>query len=298
MKKIEKCPVCEKEIFDTFLETNDYFLTNERFTIVNCKNCGFRFTNPRPDDNKLSDYYKSVDYISHSNAKKGLTNRIYHIIRRFNHKKKYSLIKKHINNGNSILDIGCATGEFLNYFKLKGWNVTGVEPGIEARKFAKEQYQLNVYDEKEIENLADCSYDVITMWHVLEHVRTLNERMKEINRLLKPDGLLIIAVPNSDSYDAKFYKNFWAALDVPRHLYHFTKETIKLLIEKHGFKIENIKPMKFDSYYVSILSEKYKNGKPKFINAFFTGFISNLKARKYCNSSSVIFLCKKSMSQF
>jgi 2-polyprenyl-3-methyl-5-hydroxy-6-metoxy-1,4-benzoquinol methylase len=295
MEKIEKCPICEMEVLEPFLNVTDYFLTKEQFTIVNCKNCGFRFTNPRPQQSKLSDYYKSVEYISHSNNKKGITNKIYHLIRNHNHKKKFSLIKKYSNNGKSILDIGCATGEFLNFFKQRGWKTTGVEPGVEAGKFAKEQYNLDVYDEREIINFADKSYDVITMWHVLEHVPSLNERMKEISRLINENGILVIAVPNSNSYDAKYYKNFWAAYDVPRHLYHFTKETLLLLIEKHGFMLEKISPMKFDSYYVSLLSEKYKNGKPNFLNALYTGFISNYKARKSSNNSSIIFVCKKSI---
>lgn len=293
MEKIEKCPVCGNENFVEFLKINDYFLTKEQFTIVNCDNCGFRFTNPRPEAENLSAYYKSEEYISHSNTKKGIVNKVYHFVRNYSHKKKYSLINKFQTNGNSILDIGCATGEFLNFFKEKGWETLGIEPGVEARKFAKENYNLNVYEESEIEKLPNQSYSVITMWHVLEHVPQLNKRITELKRILKDDGILVIAVPNSNSYDAEYYKNFWAAYDVPRHLYHFNSDTLRKLFKKNDFRIEKILPMKFDSYYVSLLSEKYKNKKSNFLKAFYIGLKSNFKAGNELNNSSIILVLKK-----
>jgi 2-polyprenyl-3-methyl-5-hydroxy-6-metoxy-1,4-benzoquinol methylase len=294
MEKIEKCPVCHNNQFDVFLEVQDYFLTQEQFTIVNCRSCGFKFTNPRPKEENLSVYYKSEEYISHSNTKNGLINKIYHFIRNHNHKSKYSIIKKFQKNGKSILDIGCATGEFLNFFKEKGWTTFGIEPGTEARKFAEENYKLEVFDENKIATIPNQSFDVISMWHVLEHVPHLNQRISELKRILNDKGILLIAVPNSNSYDAIHYKNYWAAYDVPRHLYHFNPITLKEIFTKHGFEIAKILPMKFDSYYVSLLSEKYKNKKTKLLKAFYIGLKSNLKANKIINNSSIIFVLKKS----
>ena len=294
MEIIERCPICQNDKFEVAFETQDYFLTNEQFTIVNCSACGFRFTNPRPEPEKLSEYYKSEEYISHSNTKKGFVNKIYHFVRNHGHKSKYALINKFQKNGKSILDIGCATGEFLNFFKEKGWNVLGIEPGTNARKFAEENYKLDVYDEEKLGKLSDNSFDVVTMWHVLEHVPKLNERILELKRIVKDEGILVIAVPNCNSYDAVFYQKFWAAYDVPRHLYHFSTDTLKMLFKKHELSIIKIAPMKFDSFYVSLLSEKYKSKKPSFVKAFFRGILSNLKSGKNTDYSSVIFVVKKS----
>jgi 2-polyprenyl-3-methyl-5-hydroxy-6-metoxy-1,4-benzoquinol methylase len=293
MIAIEICPVCKATEFRKFLTCRDHFLSSEDFTIVQCVACEFKFVNPRPEDSLLSKYYKSEDYISHSNTKKGLVNRIYHYVRARNHHSKYKHIRAFKPLGN-ILDIGCATGEFLDYFRKNGWEVSGIEPDENARNYAINTYGLAVYPENELASLPDQKYDVITLWHVLEHVPMLAERIKELYRLLEQDGLLVIAVPNSDSYDATDYGEFWAGYDVPRHLYHFNRKTLLQLMNSHGFEVQDIKPMLFDAYYVSLLSEKYRHGKNNFFRAFLTGWKSNRSARKNRqNYSSEIFFFKK-----
>lgn len=293
METIKFCDLCEKEKFSVFLEAKDYFLTQEKFTIVKCENCGFLFVNPRPTVNEISKYYKSEKYISHSTSQQGLLNKIYTWIRKKNHKKKYKLISQYKKLG-AILDIGCATGEFLSFLKSKGWSVTGIEPNENARNFAINTYDIGVFPENAMEELGDGMYDIVSMWHVLEHVHNLNERLNIIYRLLKNDGIAIIAVPNQSSFDAAYYKKKWAGYDLPRHLYHFTTETIKILFEKNNFHFIEKTPMKYDAYYISLMSEKYKNKKQNLLKAFFQGHKSNAWAKRNDNEySSLIYIFKK-----
>jgi 2-polyprenyl-3-methyl-5-hydroxy-6-metoxy-1,4-benzoquinol methylase len=292
MEKLEKCNVCGKNSFSNYLQARDYFLTQEEFTIVKCDECGFLFVNPRPDVNEISKYYKSEEYISHSNTKKGLLNKVYHIIRRKNHQKKFDLISSYKENG-TILDIGCATGEFLNYLKKQNWETIGVEPDINAQNFARTEYKLNVFSEDFLEKTEPTKIDVITMWHVMEHVHNIEQRMQQIKRLLAKDGITFIAVPNAACYDARHYGKFWAGYDLPRHIYHFTQGTMIQLFEKYDFKLDKIVPMEYDAYYISMLSEKYKTGSRKLWKAFWKGYQSNRWARKNENNfSSLIFIFK------
>ena len=292
METIKKCPVCGSNKQEKALETKDYFLSQEDFKISKCKSCGFHFTNPRPIEAELGKYYKSEEYISHSNSNKGLFGILYQTIRNYTLKKKYQLVSN-LKDGHQILDIGCATGQFLHEFKDRGWNCTGIEPDKKARSFAKTEYDLKVFDSAKINDLKDHSFDVISMWHVLEHVADLNTRMLDLQRLLKENGYLFIALPNFESWDAKHYGKYWAGLDVPRHLYHFTKSDVELLFGKYGFKIVDMKAMKFDSYYVSLLSEKYKRNVLYLFSAFFKGWYSNLKAGKTPpNNSSLLYILK------
>jgi SAM-dependent methyltransferase len=194
----------------------------------------------------------------------------------------------------NILDIGCGTGEVLHFFNQKGWQTSGIEPAEKPRLFAQLNYGLMVYPEEHLDLFGAQSFDVITMWHVLEHVSNLNERIEQVKRLLKNDGILIIALPNVNSWDSGYYKEYWAAWDVPRHLYHFTQTSIRLLLSKHNLNLHETVPMKFDSYYVSLLSEKYKSGKTKLFRSTLNGFRSNINAKKNSNNySSLIFLAKK-----
>jgi 2-polyprenyl-3-methyl-5-hydroxy-6-metoxy-1,4-benzoquinol methylase len=294
MEKIDKCLVCGSDEFTTVLTCKDHFLTKEIFNIVECKKCGFRFTNPRPDANDIYKYYESENYISYSHSKKGIINFLYQIIKNHSLKQKFNLINKYkTSSGKKILDIGCATGDFLNVFKKNNWLTYGIEPNEKVRNHAVALYNLNIKDEKELSKLEDNSFDVITMWHVLEHVHQLDKRITEVKKLLKKDGILIIAVPNYKSLDADIYKEFWAGYDIPRHLYHFSQSSIKNLFEKYNFKVEKKFPLKFDSFYISLLSEKYKTEKSRFIKAFLNGLKSNISANKNKNDySGLIYLIK------
>lgn len=291
MEVLKKCPVCGSPEFDPFISGKDYFLTGESFNIVKCHECGFRFTNPRPKAEDLGKYYESKDYISHSDSRIGLFASVYQMVRKYTLSRKLAIISK-VQQKGEILDIGCATGQFLNYMADHGWKATGIEPDEKTRARAISEYSLNVYPEEQLMILQKSSFDVITMWHVLEHVSDLDARMKQLKNLLKPTGTLIIAVPNCNSLDAKKYGAFWAGYDLPRHLYHFTKKDVKLLLGKNGFTIVNILPMLFDAFYVSLLSEKYKSGKMRWLPALWNGFWSNVKSGTKIGHSSLIYIIK------
>lgn len=290
--RLDQCPVCGSEEQTNVLVCEDHLYSKESFAISECKVCNLRFTNPRPVEENLGKYYESQDYISHKNKSNNLVNYIYRIARFFTLRSKLKIVKKYSKNGN-LLDVGCATGHFLNFCKQNGFTVTGVEPNEGARNIAIEQNGNVIYkDVLEIDTKK--TFDIITMWHVLEHVPNLQEVFQQLKKLLKKDGTLIIAVPNYNSLDAKIYKEHWAAYDVPRHLYHFTKENIKILANLYNMRVKEIIPMKLDSYYVSMLSEKNKNGKVNYLSAIKNGFKSNNYAKQNENNySSVIYIIKK-----
>lgn len=292
METISKCAVCGSETQKPHQEIKDYFLSREIFQMVRCESCGFLFLNPRPSKDEISKYYKTENYISHSDSKRSLTAKIYQKVRNINIAKKYKLISSIIPKGN-ILDIGCGTGDVLKYFSEKKWDIFGIEPDNDARKIACEKTNTEIGKESDLLTFSDEKFDVITMWHVLEHVHNIDERMTTIHRIIKPDGIFIFSVPINESWDAQHYSNFWAAYDVPRHLSHFTQDTASLLMSRYCFEILKTIPMKFDSYYISLLSEKYKTGKNKFLKGFINGFKSNCKAKKLNgNFSSLIFVCR------
>lgn len=292
MHYYKNCPVCKSETFNSFLDCKDYTVSNETFSIISCKGCGFKFTNPIPELTNLGNYYKSEDYISHSNTKKGLISQLYHFVRNYTLKQKLKLVANHVSRG-TVLDYGCGTGMFLNKCQNAGWQAYGMEPDSGARKIAS-QMQLRTFGDKKelLLSLGSKKLNAITLWHVLEHVTDLPETLHFFKEQLSKEGVLIIAVPNYQSNDAQFYGEFWAAYDVPRHLYHFDKDSMERLLGSYGFKLIETKPMKFDSFYVSMLSEKYKTGSINYLKAFYRGFVSNLKARASGNYSSRIYVFK------
>jgi len=294
MLTLEKCLVCGSNQFEPFLQCKDYTVSQETFQIVSCKSCGFKFTNPRPDDSVIGNYYKAESYVSHTNTKKGLINKLYHGVRSYTLKKKVVMINSYVSRG-TILDYGCGMGMFLKSCKDNGWDTFGMEPDDSARKIASE-HGLNVFSDKgRMQSyITDQTFSAITLWHVLEHVTDMHEALSFFKSKLQKDGVLIIAVPNHVSYDAQYYKEFWAAYDVPRHIHHFDVKSMSTLLTNHGFKLVETKGMKFDSFYVSMLSEKYKTGSVNLIKAFLTGFKSNLKAKDTTQYSSTIYIFRHS----
>ena len=283
------CPVCGSENSELYLKTKDYFLTGEEFDLFQCKSCSFIFTYPVPPPDQIFTYYDSPEYVSHEIKKSSFFDRVYALARKRNIRYKYGVVSRFKSSG-KILDVGCGTGELLKYFKDKGWQTSGIEPVEKARSFAINEYSLDVFDEKQLHLFDTQTFDVITLWHVLEHVYDLNGRIEELKRLLKSDGVLIIAVPNINSYDASFYGKHWGALDVPRHLYHFNQETMSALLEKHALRVIKSYPMKMDAYYVSLLSERFRETKFPYFKAFLTAQKSNSRARSTGNYSSMIFV--------
>jgi len=291
LKNINNCPICNSKNLSFWRSAIDHNVSQDEFKISQCSNCNFKFTNPIPTENTIGEYYKSDTYISHSATKKGVINKIYHVVRTRAIKQKETLISSFSSN-KTLLDIGCGTGDFLGYCKKNNWNTIGLEPDEDARKLAKSNNNIQALPLDELYTIKSESKDTITMWHVLEHVYNLNQDIEEYKRILKPGGHLVVAVPNCSSHDADHYKEHWAALDLPIHLYHFTPNDIKRLMENHQLELIKVLPMKFDSYYISMMSEKYKGG--NILTGFWRGFISNIKAKKTKNTySSQIYVIQK-----
>lgn len=272
-----------------FLTVTDYSVSKEIFDLYHDENLDMLITSPQPSLDTLGKYYESVDYISHTDSKRSLFEKAYHFVKNIALKNKLNLINSLQADKGRILDIGAGTGDFLSVAKQDGWQTVGVEPSDKAKAIAKKKGVSFVEQTAELES---HSFDIITMWHVLEHVPNLDNQIKELKRLLKTNGTLIVAVPNFKSFDAKYYGKFWAAYDVPIHFWHFSKKAIKMLFEKEGMQLVKVLPMKFDSFYVALLSEKYKTGKMNFVKAFFIGLQSNWKGEKNLEYSSHIYILK------
>jgi len=285
------CPVCRSTELKKVFDVKDHSITQETFAIWECTNCSVRFTQDVPDQQNIGRYYKSEVYISHSNTNKGTLSRLYKTVRNHTLETKSNLIKKYTVNSGSVLDLGAGIGAFLDTMRGKGWDVTGLEPDEGARHQASKYYNLELKPASELSQLPDQSFDAITLWHVLEHVHDLHPYLDQLKRLLKPNGKIFIAVPNYTSSDARFYGPYWAAYDVPRHLYHFSPKSIETLIKQHGLILTEMKPMWYDSFYISLLSSKYKNGRLNWPGAIFQGLRSNINTlgnKKSCSSVTYI----------
>ncbi|NQZ74968.1 MAG: class I SAM-dependent methyltransferase [Ekhidna sp.] len=288
-QRIEQCPICGHKEFTNLLICEDHTVSNESFAIVKCNSCDFHLTNPRPTEERLPHYYKSNQYISHTDKANNLINFIYKLVRSHTLRNKEKLIRDIAGSPSTLLDFGCGTGHFLREASERGWKARGYEPDPMARTIANSKNQGTVTDN--LEALAG-KFNIITAWHVIEHVPKLMETLKTLRKLLQPGGTLVIAVPNHKSLDAEIYNSHWAAYDVPRHLFHFDRQSMKKLAKNLRMKVVDTKPMKFDSYYVSLLSEKYK-GTGSTTKALLNGFKSNQSAKTTGEYSSLIYTLQK-----
>ena len=271
-----------------YLKTKDYSVSEEEFELRHDEDLDMLVTFPQPEI--LDTYYDSDDYISHTDAKKSLTEKAYQIVKSRNLHHKLKLINRHASTKKTMLDVGAGTGDFLNYAKRNMWQVSGVEPNEKARLKAAEK---GIFLKAGIDEFKDSSFDVITLFHVLEHLPNLNHQITRLNQLLNVGGVLIVAVPNFKSFDACHYKKYWAAFDVPRHLWHFSQSAISKLFSKHNLCVTKTYPMVFDAFYVALLSEKYKHKRQSYFTAFFIGLWSNLKAWSTGEYSSLIYVIKR-----
>ncbi len=291
----QKCPVCNAATVGLLFTCRDHSVSGEEFPIWQCRECLARFTQDVPDIEGIAKYYQSENYISHTGSNRGLVNKLYLAVRRKTLRQKRKLIIEQTGQTTGrLLDIGSGTGAFVCEMSKRGWQTTGLEPSAVAREKAKKDFHISLQEPPLLFQLQPGSFDAITLWHVLEHVHDLHSYMKQLKLLLHDNGKLFIAVPNYTSADAEGYQSYWAAYDVPRHLYHFAPKSIKKLLELHGLHLAGCRPMWYDSYYISILSSKYKNGKSSLMAAFINGLRSNLKAwRDAEKCSSVIYIAEK-----
>jgi 2-polyprenyl-3-methyl-5-hydroxy-6-metoxy-1,4-benzoquinol methylase len=289
------CPVCDSAIISKHLNAEDYTVSHQQFEIWQCANCTLRFTQGAPDASSVGDFYQSDNYISHTDTAAGFINKLYHFVRKTTLQRKRRLIEQTTSlTKGTLLDIGAGTGAFAHTMQQAGWAVTGLEPDAATRERAASLHGLQLQETGSLFQLPAGSFDAITMWHVMEHVHELHPYIEQIKLLLKEKGSALIAVPNYTSYDAQVYQQYWAAYDVPRHLYHFSPDAASNLLKQHGLKLLAIKPMWFDSFYIAMLSEQYKNVKNNLVKAVWNGMLSNVKAifdKKKC--SSVIYVIGK-----
>ncbi|MEI6949349.1 class I SAM-dependent methyltransferase [Paraflavisolibacter sp. H34] len=289
------CPVCGNSEINPLLTVKDFSVSGKEFVVWQCAACSLRFTQDAPDEASIGPYYKSPDYISHTNTSKGMINKAYQAVRNYTLKQKQQLIVSQtgVQTG-AILDVGCGTGAFLAVMKKGGWKTEGIELDSDARRLARELNGIVAREPSVMAQLPAGSFDAITLWHVLEHVHDLHPYVERLKELLKKGGKIFIAVPNYQSLDAGIYRPYWAAYDVPRHLYHFSPRSVEVLLQKHGLKLTAKKPMWFDSFYIALLSSKYRFGSTRWISALFNGLRSNLTAATNKDKcSSLIYVVEK-----
>lgn len=293
---IDKCPVCNSVNITEALTASDYLVSKEKFNIIECKKCSLRFTSPIPIEQNIEKYYKSDEYISHSEEGDSLINKIYKIVQKFTLRSKKRLVDNQFNRQHgSLLDIGCGTGDFLYTMKNSGWTVNGVEVNKDASKIAEEKVGDNIFSPNEFLS-SNNKYDVITMWHSLEHLFDLKKYVVKTIESLNENGILLIAIPNYQSIDAEYYKENWAAYDVPRHLYHFSYKALEKLFNEYGYTILSYKQLPFDSFYVSLLSETAVKEKYNILVGIFIGlksFICGIFCTK--KASSILYVLKKEL---
>jgi 2-polyprenyl-3-methyl-5-hydroxy-6-metoxy-1,4-benzoquinol methylase len=294
MENLITCLVCGSTLLSKELTCKDFVATGESFDLHRCNSCSFLFTNPRPRANEIGPYYQSDRYVSHAGDKQNLSfmYKVYDVVRDYSIKQKLKLIKSYHPNG-KLMDLGCGLGYFLDgVVKDKTFDALGVDVSTEAIDYVKQKFGYAVLGEDKLDTIEEHSFDVITQWHVLEHVHLLNERMQQLKKILKPNGTLFIAVPNSNSWDAKHYKEFWDGYDVPRHLYHFNQKSFGLLMQKHGFEVIQTKPMVFDAPYISMRSEVHKGSGLSFVRGAISGAVSTINALGNKDYSSLLFVVK------
>jgi 2-polyprenyl-3-methyl-5-hydroxy-6-metoxy-1,4-benzoquinol methylase len=288
---LKNCPLCGSENISALFKATDHLLTHESFNIYKCQSCNFRFTQDVPPADEIGKYYQSQDYVSHSDSRKGLMNKLYHLGRTFMLKKKHGIVNR-FAKGKNLLDIGCGTGYFPAFMKQKGYRVAGVETDPKARAFAEKEFGITVYSPSDfINHKIEGRFDVITLWHVLEHLDDFNLYLEKMLEQLTPGGTLVVALPNCNSLDARFYKEFWAGYDVPRHLWHFTPSTLKILAGKNGLEIRKTKRLMLDPFYNSMLSEKYRGSKMFIIFGIIIGKLAYIESLfDVKKSSSVVYI--------
>ena len=269
------------------MKIKDYFYSQEVFEVLPSKHEGILETFPKLSEEKLSEYYYHEKYISHQTQSKSLFDKAYQFAKRFMTKRKQKMVLKFHSSGR-ILDIGTGTGDFLKSFDPKRWEKYAIEPNEDLHQRLKEN-NISLLDG--VDKIKNHKFDVITLWHALEHIPNLEETLQSIRESLTPNGILVIAVPNYKSFDAKFYKSFWAAWDVPRHVWHFSKQGLISLCQTFDLKFYNTISLPLDAFYISIVSEKYRKSN-NIVRGFMVGLYSNVSGMFKNEYSSFVYVFK------
>ena len=291
---VQNCPVCDSHKHTKVFTASDYLVSGESFEIMECNDCSLRFTSPIPDENEIGKYYKSDKYISHAKRVTSIFDLVYKIVQKFTLRSKRKTVERIAQEkSGTLLDIGCGTGDFINVMKQSGWNINGVEINESARSLAEENIGKTIFSQNDFFN-SEKKYDVITLWHSLEHLNTLTRFLEKISISLNANGVVLIAVPNYQSFDAEHYQQDWAAYDLPRHLYHFSPEAMVKLMEKFNFELIQSRQLPFDPFYVSLLSEMSVRKKHNIIKALLVGWKSYWKGKQNEErGSSILYIFKR-----
>jgi len=289
------CPICGNNTCRQQLLCTDYTVSHQQFGIAGCNDCSLRFTHNAPEENAIGPYYQADSYISHTDTDKGLISKLYKAARSFTLRHKRRMVQGYTGlQQGKLLDVGAGTGVFAHAMQQAGWQVTGLEPDSGARQVAIRNYGMQLLSPESLFQQDAQSFDAITLWHVLEHVHNLHGYLQLFGALLKPNGRLLIAVPNYTSADATHYAQYWAAYDVPRHLYHFSPQAMRRLAGMHRLEVQSVHPMWLDAFYIALLSEQYKTGRQRLVQAFWQGLGSNIKALLHKEScSSLIYILRR-----
>ncbi len=267
-------------------DSKDYLVTGESFKVYLDENKIIGKTFPAPKKSEMFKYYDSNQYLPHSYNNKNLITILYSVVKRQMHRKKLEWMSRQLNHNSSVLDYGCGTGDFVNYLRSKSVMAYGYDPNIKFNLDSPD-YLTNNFD------WGVNKYDIIFLWHVLEHTHDPFVLLQSLKKLLKKNGKIFIAIPNFKSFDSTYYRKYWAGYDLPRHLWHFSRKSIYQIAEQNNFKIHTEKRLYLDAIYVSFLSEKYKSSRFPYLQGLIIGFISIFRSFFTKESSSFLFVFNK-----
>ncbi len=294
-QEFKPCPLCGASGQIPYAGCTDYTVSKEHYTLMRCPSCGMVYTLDPPSQDKMAQYDKLGLKLKLGDSPSGLIGKLYYRVRSYMLGRKAHIVESQsYRTAGTLLNYGAKTGFFSHRMERRGWKVISVEKYHEERQFSLEMFHHRMIDLNEMDKLRPGTFDVITLWHVFEHNPHPDKLLDRFYDLLRPGGILVMACPNICSTDAMHYGPYWAAYDVPRHLWHFSPTSLCNLVHKHGFTLMHHESMPFDSFYISILSEKQMRHKLAFIRGFLYGLHSWLVSlSKRGKSSSLVYVFRK-----
>ena len=256
-EKLDRCPACGSPDIGSYTTITDHYYSKENFDIAACKGCGLRFTQNRPAPEEIGRYYDSENYASHDSGKKAsVFLKVYQMARDYMLGLKFNLVRQFKPEWKQVLDYGTGEGFFTEYLLKKGKDASGIEPSAVARENFKSRTGKTLFED--IDALpADKTFQVITLWHVLEHIHTLRETMEKLTERLEQKGIIVIAIPNQKAKDLEAFGPHWAAWDVPRHLYHWDTDSLSAFMKSLGLVRIHTGQLPLDPFYIGMISARY-----------------------------------------